>query len=184
MSRFKDELRVIPTAARVIAAIGYVAMTIMLAVVVTCGHDRDLANAPGIAKLFLIVIPGVFVAIYVSLVGYVFGDARRRGMRYVMWTLLAIFIPNAIGIILYFILRDPPMRACPNCSRMSKGGFAFCPACGTSLLPTCPNCGRGVERGWANCPQCGTKLPDPGSSPASSGSVPPAPTGGPAPPAL
>ena len=31
-----------------------------------------------------------------------------------LWTLLAIFIPNAIGIILYFILRDPVPVPCPS----------------------------------------------------------------------
>jgi RNA polymerase subunit RPABC4/transcription elongation factor Spt4 len=91
----------------------------------------------------------------------VYADAKRRGMRYVMWTVLAIFIPNAIGIILYFILRDPLMKPCPGCSQVLKSGYTFCPHCGTSLLPTCPNCGRSVELGWANCPACGTKLPSP-----------------------
>jgi len=77
----------------------------------------------------------------------------------VMWTLLAMFIPNAIGIILYFILRDPLMKPCPGCAQIVRPGFTFCPHCGTSLQPTCSNCGKGVEIGWANCPQCGTKLP-------------------------
>ena len=47
--------------------------------------------------------------------------------------LLAIFIPNALGIILYFVLREPMMTPCPQCSTLVKPGFAFCPACGTKL---------------------------------------------------
>ena len=35
-------------------------------------------------------------------------------MNYVMWTLLAIFIPSAVGVILYFILRDPIAVAPPE----------------------------------------------------------------------
>ena len=35
---------------------------------------------------------------YALLVGYVYGDAKRRGMRYIMWTLLAIFLSNGIGV--------------------------------------------------------------------------------------
>jgi predicted amidophosphoribosyltransferase len=93
------------------------------------------------------------------LAGYVYGDAKRRAMRYVMWTLLAIFIPDGIGIILYFILRSATPKPCPGCSQDVPSGFVFCPHCGTALQATCPNCGRGVERGWANCPHCGTKLP-------------------------
>ena len=49
----------------------------------------------------LVLIP------YIALIGYVNADSRRRGMRSLMWTLLAIFVPNALGIILYFVLRDP-----------------------------------------------------------------------------
>jgi hypothetical protein len=48
----------------------------------------------------------------VLLNGYVYADAKRRGMRYVMWTWPAILIPNAIGVILYFVLRDPLLVNC------------------------------------------------------------------------
>ncbi len=162
MSRFREELKVIPRAARIIAGLVYLAIATGFAMFVMFAHDQGLARTPEIGKLLLIVGPGILAAIYVLLIGYVYGDAKRRGMRYVMWTLLAIFIPDAIGIIVYFILRDPPMRPCPGCAQLTKSGFTFCPLCGTSLQPTCPNCGRPVELGWANCPHCGTKLPAPG----------------------
>jgi len=96
--------------------------------------------------------------VFVLLIGYVNGDARRRGMRHVLWTLLAIFIPNAIGIILYFILRDPPLRNCPKCGTAVQGGFAFCPACGTAMSQTCPECRHAVEPSWSHCPSCGGAL--------------------------
>jgi RNA polymerase subunit RPABC4/transcription elongation factor Spt4 len=159
MSRFTDELKVIPRTARLIAALVWVLATAGFFLLVTQGHDRDLVNAPGAMRVFVMVFPPLVVTIYALLIGYVYADAKRRGMRYVMWTLLAVFIPDGIGIILYFVLRDPPMRACPGCAQLVKSGFTFCPHCGTSLLPTCPNCGRGVELGWSNCPHCGTKLP-------------------------
>jgi RNA polymerase subunit RPABC4/transcription elongation factor Spt4 len=89
---------------------------------------------------------------------YVYADAKRRGMRYVVWTLLAIFIPYAIGLILYFLLRSPLPKACPGCSQLVSAGFVFCPHCGTSLQATCSNCGRAAEPTWSNCPACGTKL--------------------------
>jgi RNA polymerase subunit RPABC4/transcription elongation factor Spt4 len=161
MSRFRQELQVIPGTARFIAAFVYVALAAAFAMLVVFSHDPGLANIPQVARLLLIACVGIVPTIFVLLVGYVYADAKRRGMRYVMWTVLAIFIPNAIGIILYFILRDPLMKPCPGCSQVLKSGYTFCPHCGTSLLPTCPNCGRSVELGWANCPQCGTKLPSP-----------------------
>jgi hypothetical protein len=124
------------------------------------GNDKDVDKVPEIGKFFMIVGIGIFPVIWVLLVGYVYGDSKRRGMRHVMWTLLAIFIPDGIGIILYFVLRDPLMRACPGCGQPAKSGFTFCPHCGTSLQQTCPSCGRGVELAWSNCPNCGTKLPE------------------------
>jgi RNA polymerase subunit RPABC4/transcription elongation factor Spt4 len=161
MSRFRDEMKVIPKAARVIAVLAYIATVLGFTLFVLFAHDAGLARTPAVGKLALIIFPGFVIAMYVLLIGYVYGDAKRRGMRYVMWTLLAIFIPDAIGIILYFILRDPPMKTCPGCARAVKSGFTFCPHCGASVAPTCSNCGRAVELGWANCPSCGTKLPAP-----------------------
>jgi RNA polymerase subunit RPABC4/transcription elongation factor Spt4 len=95
----------------------------------------------------------------ILLVGYVYADSKRRGMRYVMWTWLAALVPDGIGIILYFVLRDPMPKACPQCSTAVPAKFMFCPHCGAAMQPTCSNCGRGVEPGWGNCPHCGTKLP-------------------------
>ena len=75
-----------------------------------------------------------------------------------MWLLLAIFIPNAIGIILYFLLRVPLPVPCTACSQPVKPGFAFCTSCGQVLSSACPQCRRAVEAGWSNCAYCGTKL--------------------------
>jgi hypothetical protein len=159
MSRFSEEMKVIPKAARITAMLAYLTVALAFLGFVLFGHDSGVASMPEVGKVLMIVFPGILLAIWVLLIGYVYADAKRRGMRYVMWTLLAIFIPDAIGIILYFILRDPPMKACPQCAQVLKPGYTFCPHCGTSLLPTCPNCGRSVELGWANCPHCGTGLP-------------------------
>lgn len=158
MSRFSEEMKVIPKGARITAMLTYLAVTFAFLMFVMFGHDSGVAKMPEIGKVLMIVFPGVVLAIYVLLIGYVYADAKRRGMRYVMWMLLAIFIPDAIGIILYFILRDPLMKPCPKCAQILKPGYTFCPHCGTSLMPTCPNCGRSVELGWANCPHCGTGL--------------------------
>ena len=162
MSRFSEELKVVPKAARIIAGLVYAGSIIAWTLIFTFSRDQGLQSTPEAGKIALVLLPGLVLAIYVLLIGYVNGDAKRRGMRYVMWTLLAIFIPNAIGIIVYFILRDPPLKPCPRCSQIVRPGFTFCPHCGSSLLPTCPNCGKSVELGWSNCPQCGTKLPGTG----------------------
>ncbi|HKD63529.1 MAG TPA: zinc ribbon domain-containing protein [Candidatus Acidoferrales bacterium] len=158
MSRFTDGLKIVPRTAWVIASVCYVGF-VTLALTVMIPGDNEMKNWPFDGKLAFAFGIFLFVYAWILLIGYVYADAKRRGMRYAMWTWLAALIPNAIGIILYFILRDPLPRPCPGCSRLVKSGFVFCPHCGTAMKPTCPNCGRAVEHGWANCPECGSKLP-------------------------
>lgn len=157
MRRIQEELKVIPRTAWVIAVAIYVAFVWLLSFVLVPG-DARLSLWPAWGKATFVVGIPLFLLVYMLLVGYVNGDARGRGMRYVLWTLLAIFIPNAIGIILYFVLRDPPMRNCPKCGTTMPGGFSFCPACGTGVTQTCPACRHAVEPGWSHCPGCGKGL--------------------------
>jgi RNA polymerase subunit RPABC4/transcription elongation factor Spt4 len=158
MSRFREELRVVPRIAWIIGVLLYLGAATPL-FLFAVRQDPELGKWPVAGQLafcygvFFILVP------LVALIGYVYGDAKRRRMRYVMWTWLAILVPDMIGVILYFILRDPLPKPCPGCGNLVKAGFVFCPHCGTSLQPSCPNCGRAVELGWANCPHCGQKLP-------------------------
>jgi len=156
MNRFSQELRIIPAVAWAFAALAYVALVVI--VTFATGHDPKMQTWPpwGLA-MFRGLMPLVLIP-YIALIGYVNADARRRGMRYIMWTLLAIFIPNALGIILYFVLREPPMTPCPHCGIRVKAAFAFCPACGTAVGNACPQCRRPVEPAWSHCPACGAKL--------------------------
>ena len=109
------------------------------------------------------------IAIYVLLLGYVWGDARRRGMNHVMWTLLALFIPSAVGLILYFILRDPVPVPCPSCAAPARKGHAYCASCGTAVRAACPHCRQPVEAGWRNCASCGQALQAAGAAGAPAG---------------
>jgi len=157
MSRFREELNVIPIgawAAAVVCYLGFVALVWNFLI----PRDEDLSPWPEWGKVvFAIGIP-LFLAMYILLIGYVNGDARRRGMRYVLWTLLSIFIPNAIGIILYFIMRERLMRDCPGCGKRVRGMYTFCPLCGTEVVQSCPGCRRSIEAGWSHCPSCGKGL--------------------------
>jgi hypothetical protein len=107
------------------------------------------------------------LAIFVLLLGYVWADARRRGMNHVLWTLLALFIPYAVGIILYFVLREPIPLPCPSCGTLARKGHAFCASCGTAVRTACPHCHQPVEAAWRNCASCGRALePAPAAPPA------------------
>ncbi len=116
------------------------------------------------------ILAGLLIAavmfIYGFLVSYVYGDAKRRGMRQGLWTLIAFFVPNALGFIAYFILREPLLQPCAACGATAKRDFAFCPQCGSPLPRVCPSCHRPVEPVWPHCAHCGQKLLGEPASPA------------------
>lgn len=123
--------------------------------------DPQFVHWPVAGRIALAYGATLAGAAYILLIVYICCDAKRRRMRYVLWTLLAIFVPNAIGIILYFFLRDPLPAFCPSCGRPVDASFAFCPACSSPLQATCSQCGLRVDRAWLHCAKCGTKLPTP-----------------------
>ena len=67
-------------------------------------------------------------------------------------------MPSGVGIILYFILRDPVPVPCPSCATPARKGHAFCASCGAAVRRACPECRRPVETGWRNCAHCGAAL--------------------------
>jgi hypothetical protein len=157
MNRFSDEIRIISPVAWIIAAVVWLGMFSLL-FFVAIPHDPKLSKWPLAGAAAFSIWPGLLLAVLVLLIGYINADARRRGMRYVMWTLLAIFIPNSIGIILYFILRDPLLVQCAKCGAQARSGFAFCPQCGAGLSTACTACKRPVDPGWKRCAYCGASL--------------------------
>ncbi len=106
----------------------------------------------------ILLMAGIIIPAATLLVFYVNADAKRRQMNRVLWTLLVIFVPNAIGFIVYFILRQPIASPCPKCRSLVRQDFLVCPSCGHGLAPACPTCHRAVEAGWMNCAYCGTEL--------------------------
>jgi hypothetical protein len=73
---------------------------------------------------------GAFVSTWVLCLGYVHADARRRGMPAWLWTLVAAFIPNLLGFLLYFACRRPIATPCPHCGQPNAPGQRFCSWCG------------------------------------------------------
>ncbi len=118
---------------------------------------EDMA-APKPFKILLTFLPGTILAFLTLMVGYVNKDAGRRGMSRTLWTLLVIFIPNAIGFILYFLMRNPIRVECPKCSTIVDPRTNFCPHCRYSLHPTCPQCRSAVRPADTFCPNCGAQI--------------------------
>jgi hypothetical protein len=153
-TRFMDEIRIISPWAFFFVILGFLAA---IAAVVYA----TLSGAPPFplaAMVPLAIAGGTILGCYILLIGYVNRDAGRRGMSRLAWTLLAILIPNALGIVLYFVLRKPRIASCPQCGAPLEPGFGFCPGCRYRLNPVCPKCHRAVHAGNKFCPYCGGDL--------------------------
>jgi RNA polymerase subunit RPABC4/transcription elongation factor Spt4 len=157
MNRFRDEIKVIPGLAWIIAFALFGCMFFLL-FGVAIPQDRQMSGWPLWAALLFSGGMSLILFAFTLLIGYVNGDAKRRGMRRALWTVIAILVPNGIGIILYFFMREPVLEPCPKCQTLVRSTFAFCPNCGSQLRTACPNCRRPVEPGWKTCAFCGTGL--------------------------
>lgn len=157
MNRFRDQIKVIPGLAWIIAFAVFTCMFLLL-FGIAIPRDNNLSGWPLWASVLFSGTMAMILFAYVLLVGYVNGDAQRRGMRRALWTVIAIFVPNAIGIILYFFMREPLLDPCPQCHVLVRSTFAFCPNCAAQLRTACPNCRRPAEPGWKTCAYCGAGL--------------------------
>ena len=153
-TRFMDEIRIISPWAFFFAILGFLTPFAAMVYATLSGNPPF----PLAAMVPLAIFGGTILGCYVLLIGYVNRDAGRRGMSRLGWTLLAIFIPNALGIVLYFVLRKPRIATCPHCGNALQPGFNFCPHCSYKLSPSCPQCQRVVGVNDVYCPYCGTSL--------------------------
>jgi RNA polymerase subunit RPABC4/transcription elongation factor Spt4 len=148
------EVSLVPGWAWILAVIGFISMQYVFNIIVA----REPGPPPAWVRPLLGLVMGLLVGAYFLFVGYVNVDAKRRGMPRILWTCVAALIPNALGIILYFVLRQPMHNACPQCGHAIQSGFNFCPGCNYKLSPSCPQCQRIVSLGDVYCPYCGTTL--------------------------
>jgi RNA polymerase subunit RPABC4/transcription elongation factor Spt4 len=153
-TRFMDEIRIISPWAYFFVVLGFSAA---FAAVVFANVSRN-PPFPLPAMVAMAILGGTFIGCYFLLIGYVNRDAGRRGMSRLGWTLLAICVPNALGIVLYFVLRKPRVATCPQCASAVQPGFNFCPRCSYKLIPSCPQCQRLVGGNDVYCPYCATSL--------------------------
>jgi hypothetical protein len=101
---------------------------------------------------------GTAFASYVLLIGYVSRDVKRRRMSASLWMLLVVLMPGGIGAVVYFLLRQPILSRCPNCTTELAADFHFCPQCQFQMAPVCGKCFRSVQITDVYCVQCGHDL--------------------------
>jgi RNA polymerase subunit RPABC4/transcription elongation factor Spt4 len=154
------EIKIVPVWVWGLAGIGFVAAQWFFNIAVA----RHSNAPPAWARPLLGLLLGLVLGCFLLLIGYINRDAKRRGMSPAFWTILAVIIPNALGIILYFLLRQPLRSACPQCGNAVQTGFNFCPRCSYKLSPSCPQCQHLVGVNDIYCPYCGTSLRDQAAS--------------------
>jgi hypothetical protein len=163
--RFRDEFRIIAPWVKGLAVFCFLAFQALpIAIHFT---DHYPPTVPALVAIGL--LGGLAVAAVVLLFGYINRDAKRRGMNATLWTLLAIFVPYLIGVIIYFIVREPRPFDCPQCGATVSARFNYCPSCKHNLRPSCPQCKREVRLGDKFCPNCAFELEGSPSGPPPAG---------------
>jgi RNA polymerase subunit RPABC4/transcription elongation factor Spt4 len=153
-----SEIKIVPRWVWVLAGIVFIAAQLLPYVV---RHHHHEPPPPAWALPLIGFFAGIAASAYLLLIGYINRDAKRRGMSPTLWTIVAILIPNALGILLYFVLRHPLRSACPQCGYAVEMSFSFCPRCSYKLGTNCPRCQRLVGMNDVFCPYCGTSLRNP-----------------------
>jgi zinc-ribbon domain len=171
-SRFRDELRIIPKWLIWTCVVLYiVALIVGISINVhnfgTNGPifpDDSLRGELGLSCLALagMITLGAFtLTVWLMMLGYVYRDAKRRGMNAGLWTLLVLILSPAyllIGLIIYLLIREPLPYTCPKCSAAVNARFNFCPNCKYNLRPACPQCQHEVGDDDKFCPYCAAEL--------------------------
>lgn len=189
-STFREELRILPKwLVWTCVVLNILAIAIGVAVnlngLKTGGPifpgDESLRNDPLLSTFGLIgviLVVGTVLSILILTLGYVYRDAKRRGMNGALWTLLVLILAPMylfIGLIIYLLIREPLPYTCPQCSSTVSARFNFCPDCKYNLHPACPQCQQEVSDTDKYCPYCATQLKPPApaeSGPASVASTP------------
>lgn len=153
-----SEIKIIPAWAWTLASVAFIAAQWFFNIALASHHDAP----PAWARPLFGLLAGLVVSCYLLLIGYINRDAQRRGMSRTLWTIVAVIIPNGLGIILYFVLRQPRNSVCPQCNCAVQSGFNYCPRCSHKLSPSCPQCQRLVGANDTYCPYCGTAMSNTG----------------------
>lgn len=153
---FTDELRLIPRWSIAGALVAFALAQYYFWVVLPM-HRHHPSPVPVPLHVYLVLSWGALVALYVLMIGYVTNDAPRRGMSKSLWALCAV-MPGGVGVVLYFLLREPIMASCPSCGAHVESHYHYCPQCAYQVTLCCTNCYRSARITDIFCVHCGKDL--------------------------
>jgi hypothetical protein len=165
---FRDELRLVPRWLVTLVLVLYV-VALAVAELVNLAAARGVISggmfAPelglgfsGLVLAGLVTLGAVFLGALILLYGYIYADAKRRGMSPGLWLIVSIIVPYLVGVIIYFIVREPLPFNCPQCAARVTAQFNFCPRCQHNLRPNCPACRREIGSTDRFCRHCGAAV--------------------------
>jgi len=154
VARGDRELEMIPRWSIVLAFVVFAATQYLFHFVMP--HHHAISLLP--MRLLTSFSWGTALASYVLLIGYVSRDVKRRDMSAGLWMLIVLVLPAGIGAVVYFLLRQPILSRCPNCSTQIDTGYHFCPQCRFQMAPVCGGCLRSVKITDVYCTVCGHDL--------------------------
>jgi len=161
----RAELQVIPPRLKKVLWTLYLAglvVVCLLSIFAPEAMPNPLVREPAAIRLLamfgIVTAAAIAISLFFLFYGYIWADAKRRGMSPVLWLLVSLLVPYLIGVILYFVVREPLPLNCPRCGRAVNPHFNFCPGCQFNLQPNCPQCRRGIRAGDHFCPHCGLTL--------------------------
>jgi hypothetical protein len=151
-----DDLRMVPRWA-IAGALAAFALTEYYFWVIVPQHRHHPSPLPTALRFYLLISWGALAALYVLMIGYISNDAPRRGMSARLW-MLCVIMPGGIGAVLYFLLRQPVLSACPSCGTQIVGNYHYCPQCAYQVKACCGNCHRTARITDLFCVHCGHDL--------------------------
>ncbi len=167
-THFSDEIRIIPR--KLIWAVLVLWVVAVIIAVSTNlmgawdGHELWPEGATRreavLATFGVVTAAAIPLACIIFLVGYVYQDARRRGMNAGLCLFLVLILLPAwvfIGFVIYFLVREPLPYHCTQCGALVSARYNFCPTCRCNLRPTCPQCKREISDRDRYCPYCGAE---------------------------
>ena len=81
-----------------------------------------------VVAMGLILISSILMAIWV------YKDAKAHGENGLLWLIIVIVVPNALGLVLYLLLvKREEKKICPTCGSYNPLNASHCGQCGGSL---------------------------------------------------